>query len=366
MNSKSLDIQNDLFFMKLLKKAPVHMIMSLHERIKDATMCNDKYSIICDMINNQFSTDFSPAFIQQQVEFFSSSELYNEYLMYSVNEDQLISNYQKLTNYSIVFRKIEPMSSKCIICLDVDNILHVHELSKTFLFNENVLEQCVTLYSYCKKCKWSYYPNTYCHNNSRKKYVPREKFFNVDVFYFGGESVYSHRIFLSFATALLTMRASFHGFVKYVNNMLMNKTTFPEKKMNEKCFQINWIIYSILKLLFLWTDETAIEIPYCLYDKDEVNAFFDRHKNQLYSSFVKYWCNQTMHTASNCTTKCTDIMIVDGHQKTARTTCKFNNCYDNTIEELGPVLVGCPKSVSKHSSECRYSITFQTMSISNV
>ncbi|CAF1166933.1 unnamed protein product [Rotaria magnacalcarata] len=42
-------------------------------------------------------------------------------------------------------------------------------------------------------------------------------------------------------------------------------------------------------------------------------------------------------------------MIVDGHQKTVRIACKFNNCYDNTIEELGPVLVGCPKPVSKHS-----------------
>ncbi|CAF2099776.1 unnamed protein product, partial [Rotaria magnacalcarata] len=42
-------------------------------------------------------------------------------------------------------------------------------------------------------------------------------------------------------------------------------------------------------------------------------------------------------------------MIVDGDQKTARITCKFNNCYDNTIEKLCPVLVGCPKSVSKHS-----------------
>ncbi|CAF2095201.1 unnamed protein product, partial [Rotaria magnacalcarata] len=42
-------------------------------------------------------------------------------------------------------------------------------------------------------------------------------------------------------------------------------------------------------------------------------------------------------------------MIVDGHHKIVRITCKFNNYYDNTIEELDPVLVGCPKSVSKHS-----------------
>jgi len=104
-----------------------------------------------------------------------------------------------------------------------------------------------------------------------------------------------------------------------------------------------------LKLLFQWTNVDVIEIPYSLHDKDEANACFHRHKNQLYSTFVEYWSNQAMHKASNCTISCTDIVIVDGHKKTARTTCKFKNCYDNTIEELGPVLVGCPQSVSKHS-----------------
>ncbi|UJR11630.1 hypothetical protein I4U23_015811 [Adineta vaga] len=171
----------------------------------------------------------------------------------------------------------------------------------------------------------------------------------TDVFYFGGECIYSHRIFFLFSTALLTMRASFHGFVKYFNSLFINKTPFPAKRLDEKNFQINWMVYCLLKLLFQWTDEDVIEIPYSLYEKNEVNAFFDRHKNQLYSSFVKYWSNQTMHKTSSCTISCTDVLIVDGHQKTARTTCKFNNCYDNTIEELGPVLVGCPKSVSNYS-----------------
>ncbi|CAF4078535.1 unnamed protein product, partial [Rotaria sordida] len=180
----------------------------------------------------------------------------------------------------------------------------------------------------------------------------------TDAFYFGGECVYSQRIFLSFSTALVTMKASFHGFVKYFNSIFINKTTFPEKKLDEKNFQINWIIYCVLKLLLQWSSEEVIEIPYSLYDKDQANVFFSRHKSQLYSAFVKYWSNKAVHKTSNCTTSCIDILIVDGHQKTARTTCKFNNCYDNTIEELGPVLVGCPKSVSKHSGAYTSTIAF--------
>ncbi|CAF4010496.1 unnamed protein product [Rotaria sp. Silwood1] len=278
--------------------------------------------------------------------------------MFSTDVDQLIIDYQKFTNYSIVFRKVEPMSKKCIVCSDNDNVLPVYQLSKTFIFTENVLEQCITLYSHCKICKWSYYPNSYSHDIARKQYIRREQFLNVDAFYFGGECVYSHRIFLSFSTALVTMKASFHGFVKYVNSIFINKTTFPEKKLDEKNFQINWIIYCVLKLLLQWSSEEVIEIPYSLYDKDQANTFFSRHKSQLYSAFVKYWSNQAMHKTSNCTTSCTDILIVDGHKKTARTTCKFNNCYDNTIEELGPVLVECPKSVSKHSGAYTSTIAF--------
>jgi hypothetical protein len=147
------------------------------------------------------------------------------------------------------------------------------------------------------------------------------------------------------------MYASFHGFVKNYNNLLINKTSYIEKKLDEKNFQINWMVYEILKLLFLWTDRDIIEIPFSLRNKDEVNAFFDRHKNDLYVFFVQYWSDYKIHRSPNCTDRCTEILIVDGHQKTARSTCKFNNCYDNTIEELGPVLVGCPKSVLKNKGD---------------
>ena len=235
---------------------------------------DDKYSVICQIINRQFNTNFSPIFIQQQIEFFSSSEAFREYLMFSTDIDQIITDYQKFTNYSIVFRKIEPMSRKCIVCSNNDNVLPVYQLSKTFIFNENILEQCITLYTYCKTCKWSYYPNSYSHDVVRKQYVQKEQFLNADVFYFGGECVYSHRIFLLFSTALLTMRASFHGFVKYFNSLFINKTTFPEKRLDEKYFQINWMMYCLLKLLFQWSNEDVIEIPYSLYDKNEANAFF--------------------------------------------------------------------------------------------
>jgi len=64
------------------------------------------------------------------------------------------------------------------------------------MFNENFLEQCITLYSHCKRCKWSYYPNSYSHDVVKKQYIQREQFLNVDAFYFGGKCVYSHRIFL--------------------------------------------------------------------------------------------------------------------------------------------------------------------------
>ena len=243
------------------------------------------------------------------------------------------------------------MSRKCIFCSNNDEILPVFELSKSFIFNENSLEQCLTLYSYCKICKWSYYPNSYIHNTTRKQYVLRQTFENTNSFYFGGESIYSHRLFLGFSSALLSMCASFHGFAKNYNNLFINKTSFIEKKLDEKNVQINWMIYQILNLLFLWTDRDKIEIPFSLRNKDEVNVFFDRHKNELYVFFVQYWSDYKVHRSVNCTERCTDILIVDGHQKTARSTCKFNNCYDNTIEELGPVLVGCPRSVVKNTGD---------------
>jgi len=127
MNNTALESRNDLFFIKLLKQAPIHTIMMLHERIKNASILNDKYSVICEIINKQFNTNFSPVFTQQQIEFFSSLELFRGYLMFSTDVDQLIIDYQIFTNYSIRFRKIEPMSKKCILCSDNDNVVSVYQ-----------------------------------------------------------------------------------------------------------------------------------------------------------------------------------------------------------------------------------------------
>ena len=347
----SLQLQNDLCFMKLIKQAPVYTIMLLHEQLTDVLPLSEKYPVIRDIINKKFNTNFSSSFIQHQIEFFSSSDTFQPYLMCSVDVNQLILDYQTFTGYSIIFTRFQPMSRKCLICDNDDQLLPVYQLPTNFLFKEGVLEQCIILYAYCKHCKWSFYPNSYSQDSTKRQFVQRKSFTDASVFYFGGESVYSNRIFMMFSSALLSMYASFHGFVKFYNKSLIKKTSFTEKKLDEKNFQINWMMYEILKLLFLWSDRDIIEIPFSLYNTEEVNAFFNQHKNELYVHFVQYWSNNVVHRSPHCSNKCTDIIVIDGHQKTARTTCKFNNCYDNTIEELGPVLIGCPRSTSDDNSE---------------
>ena len=67
VNGSTLELKNDMFFMKLIKQAPVYTIMTLHQRIKDVVPLSEKYSVIGEMINRQFNTNFSLAFIQQQI-----------------------------------------------------------------------------------------------------------------------------------------------------------------------------------------------------------------------------------------------------------------------------------------------------------
>ena len=353
-NDLPLDTKNDLCFIKLIKQAPINTMLLLHEQLKDAVIGNEIYSIIRDIINRKFETNYSPIFIQQQVQFFFSSKLFDNYFLFSVDTNQLIAAHQKLTNNSIIFTRIDSMSRKCLFCLNNDETLPVHQLSETFVFHDNCIERCNTFYSYCKDCNWSYYPNSYCHDATRKHFVKRQSLVNADFLYFSGECVYSKRIFSAFSAALLSMYASFEGFVQYYNKTAMNKTPHSGKGLDNKNFQINWIIYQVLKLMFSWNNYEVIEIPYSLRDTDEVDKFFEQHKSELYSSFVQHWSNRSLHISSKCMAGCTGILIVDGHQKTARKTCKFNNCYDNTIEELGSVLIGCPKSALRSMSEIHF------------
>ena len=116
---------------------------------------------------------------------------------------------------------------------------------------------------------------------------------------------------------------------------------FCRTLLNEKQFQMTWLLVNIVKFIFMTTNEKVVSIPMSVRDVDECNDYFLKIKSDLYTSFVAFWTEHRRFTRRCDPTTCSKVFIVDGHQKANRLICQYKDVFDNTIPELGLVQMGC-------------------------
>lgn len=111
--------------------------------------------------------------------------------------------------------------------------------------------------------------------------------------------------------------------------------------LDEKYFQMSWLLISIAKFIFMTTSEKVITIPMSVRDVDECNNYFLEIKFELYKRFVNFWTQHQRFTRRCDPVTCSKVFIVDGHQKANRLVCQHKEVFDNSIPEIAPVQVGC-------------------------
>ena len=116
---------------------------------------------------------------------------------------------------------------------------------------------------------------------------------------------------------------------------------FFRNVLNEKYFQMSWLIINIVKFIFMTTNEKVVRIPMSVRDIDECNDYFLSIKSDLYKNFVGFWTQHKRFTKTCDPNTCSKIFIVDGHQKANRLVCQYKNVFDHSISELGAVQMGC-------------------------
>ncbi|CAF1521947.1 unnamed protein product [Didymodactylos carnosus] len=207
-----------------------------------------------------------------------------------------------------------PFTRVCVECVERPQ-LKLYELNRFTLFDESSVDTCSVWYGYCTCCKCSYYCNSLSYSGSKCNFVTRESFkFNEFIYFHGISTVYHQRVMISFVSALLSMCSSVSGFVKWYNDKLdiYQKYSFSggtsssrsvskqSRKTDEKHFQINFLMYEIIKFIFMFIEVDRIEIPISFTNADDANMFFYQWKDRCYAAFVRFWMEHKKIFGSVC------------------------------------------------------------------
>jgi hypothetical protein len=74
-------------------------------------------------------------------------------------------------------------------------------------------------------------------------------------------------------------------------------------------------------------------------DINECNDYFSMINEELHKNFVEFWTQHQRFTKSCDPDTCSKLFIVDGHQKSNRLICKYENVFDRFMFEMGPAKV---------------------------
>ena len=253
---------------------------------------------------------------------------------------------------------------------------------KDFLFLSIDISTCV-----CQDCDVEIFPNFYI--QKKKNFFTIESIRNDKFIYLNGNQVLDQNLLIDFDQQLVHNSVSFEGYTNAYNskiqvitrrrnqsflsvsntkdgvsarhlifNMHLNLThlSFLRTLLNEKYFQMTWLLLNIVKFIFMTTNNKFMPIPMSVRDVDECNNYFLTYKSELYKNFVGFWMEHRRFTQHCDLVTCSKVFIVDGHQKASRLICQYKDVFDNTISELGPVQVGCLFSPLRKGKSLIYSV----------
>jgi len=99
------------------------------------------------------------------------------------------------------------------------------------------------------------------------------------------------------------------------------------------------------------TNLQTIQIP-DIIQRFSHDLYFEANSLFFYELFVKFWSRHGQLEGCKCQAKDTCMLnfVFDTHMKAHRLVCAYTGSCDESIPELGPVAVGCPRPPLRSSS----------------
>lgn len=99
------------------------------------------------------------------------------------------------------------------------------------------------------------------------------------------------------------------------------------------------------------TDLSLIRVPDVI-QRSSHDLYYEANAPFFYESFVKFWSQHSQLEFCQCHPKqqCSLNFVFDTHMKAHRLVCAYTSSCDESIIELGPVAIGCPRAPLRSTS----------------
>ncbi|CAF2103032.1 unnamed protein product [Rotaria magnacalcarata] len=260
---------------------------------------------------------------------------------------QLQSAFAKTFSPIILF----PHRTTCSLC---DKQLKIIFQACAYIIYCTKIEPCLLYKADCHQCRRSYRISS-IYATDRKETIVTSESQKVECIHYSGSLVFSKEFLVSFSCQLIDNYVTFDAFaastVKTINKLHSNNADVITSDNLARSLEAVWLYYELTNFVFMTSKSTEISYPCAMSEgrtkikgNQSLRAIFiERNLNWIYHVFTVFWSrHQDIFGSCKCG-NCSQVIILDGHQKPRRLVCKYDNVTSLiNADELGPLNRGCP------------------------
>lgn len=178
----------------------------------------------------------------------------------------------------------------------------------------------------CYNCRRSYRVSSVYSIDQKQTIVTNESQ-KSEYTHFSGSFVFSKEILVSFSAQLIHNYATFEGFAHATmetwSRLHVDHVDIITSSTLARSLQSVWIYFELANFVFMTSKSTEILFPFALWEgrtriKGEHSSraiFIERNINWIYHLFTCFWSHHEYLFGSCKTGNCSQVIIIDGHQK---------------------------------------------------
>ncbi|CAF3850775.1 unnamed protein product [Adineta steineri] len=319
--------------------------------IESTLTSSQRLEFFTKMINIACNTSYDKSIIVGIHNVINMNENIKNDLLGKIDMNELIITYTMLNKNDTChidknLIKVMPFTDVC-----TNKKCQGQKLDTIFSKNGHILyptstKSCSIYIGTCKICKCIYQPSSILDTNANQRTVIVQCIKNNNYICFYGNLVYTKELLTMFSNYLVHAHVTFEGFaqsyIATLEDVQINYSPIFSANSFAKRLEITWMYYELSRFIFVTSRESYIIFPKSCQPIPR-SIFIEQNLRFLYHLFIVFWSHHQMINGIKCKqSSCSQVMLIDGHQKCRRIICKFPNVTNMSHPEMGPVLHGCP------------------------